>query len=119
MFTTYLKRADDKLNDLLDKSHASLQAIKTSQQNPVSIDDLISYSHQVSRRMCEVAYAGVGLSPNFAPYPDFASIEATRLLRMLLFALFSISTEGVTKEEKPDFANAAVASMLTLETPAG
>lgn len=80
-FTTHLKRADEKLNSLLDTSHSSLQALTLAEQHPVSVQELVSYSHQVSRRMCEVPYPNVGLRPNFLPYPDFASIEATRLFR--------------------------------------
>eukprot|EP01127_Copromyxa_protea_P024210 TRINITY_DN9409_c0_g1_i2.p1 TRINITY_DN9409_c0_g1~~TRINITY_DN9409_c0_g1_i2.p1 ORF type:complete len:215 (-),score=43.34 TRINITY_DN9409_c0_g1_i2:81-725(-) len=106
VFTTHLKNADAKLNALLDSSYANIQSLNVAQSRPVSVTDLVNYSHQVSRRMCDFPYPGVGLQQNVAPYPDIGLIEATRIFN------------GISKVEKPDYVDSAIAQFLTVETPA-
>jgi hypothetical protein len=101
VFTTHLKNADAKLNALLDTSYSSLQSLNLAQKNPASVEDLITYSHQVSRRMCDVPYPEVGLPQNVYPYPDLASIETTRLFRKLhYYAVFHLFQKEFQKQQK-------------------
>eukprot|EP01126_Amoeba_proteus_P003134 TRINITY_DN11028_c0_g2_i2.p1 TRINITY_DN11028_c0_g2~~TRINITY_DN11028_c0_g2_i2.p1 ORF type:complete len:157 (+),score=33.82 TRINITY_DN11028_c0_g2_i2:339-809(+) len=103
LLTTLLKRSDEKLSGLLDSAYSAEQSLSVAHRNPVNVEDLIVYSHKISKMMCEMPYQNRVHANHFLPCPQQCEIERTRLVSMDISFLLSshIFQDGITQPLPP------------------
>eukprot|EP01126_Amoeba_proteus_P003135 TRINITY_DN11028_c0_g2_i5.p1 TRINITY_DN11028_c0_g2~~TRINITY_DN11028_c0_g2_i5.p1 ORF type:complete len:143 (+),score=32.60 TRINITY_DN11028_c0_g2_i5:339-767(+) len=106
LLTTLLKRSDEKLSGLLDSAYSAEQSLSVAHRNPVNVEDLIVYSHKISKMMCEMPYQNRVHANHFLPCPQQCEIERTRLVNGITQPLPPPDNEivqflTIQEEEKP------------------
>eukprot|EP01125_Pyxidicula_operculata_P014944 TRINITY_DN5039_c0_g1_i1.p1 TRINITY_DN5039_c0_g1~~TRINITY_DN5039_c0_g1_i1.p1 ORF type:complete len:220 (+),score=33.33 TRINITY_DN5039_c0_g1_i1:818-1477(+) len=93
--TNQLKRVDQLLQGLLDSSKQTVEAIKLSQKNPVSVEDLVVFGHRVSATMRENPFESAYDTRFYRPpFPDENSIQ-----RSVLYTGVDIPPPDAEEEE--------------------